>query len=175
MSDQPLQRFRVPLTAVVLLAALANLAWEHFNGGVQSHHLLHRANLPAISNWWSVLLLPALTWFAVGRVQKRVTAGLPMSVVVGFVGALLYGGILAAAFTYDYPTVTSYMFQGMFLLALLLPVYRAECVLGFVLGMSITFGAVLPTVVACVVAAASAVIGFVVLPVLLRLWIWSRR
>ena len=61
-----------------------------------------------------------------------------MSVVAGFVGALLFGILLSVSFTNDYETIASYLFRGMFLLALLLPVYRAECVLGFVLGMTFT-------------------------------------
>ena len=63
----------------------------------------------------------------------------------------------------------------MVLLALLLPVYRAECVLGFVLGMTLTFGAVLPTVFGSIIAAVSVVVHLYVRPVLMRLWTWLKR
>ena len=60
--------------------------------------------------------------------------------------------------------------MGMLLLALLLPVYRAECVLGFVLGMTFTFGAILPTMVASVIAVFSALVQLCVRPVLMGRW-----
>jgi hypothetical protein len=42
--------------------------------------------------------------------------------------------LLSVAFTNHYDSVATYLFGAMLVLALLLPVYRAECVLGFVLG-----------------------------------------
>ena len=65
--------------------------------------------------------------------------------------------------------------MGMLLLALMLPVYRAECVLGFVLGMTFTFGAILPTVVASVIAAFSALVHLCVRPVFMGRWNRLRR
>jgi hypothetical protein len=59
------------LTGPILLAELACLAWEHFHGGVKSHHLFHRSDLPAISNWWGALVLPGLAWFLLGRILSR--------------------------------------------------------------------------------------------------------
>jgi hypothetical protein len=177
MSEQP--RWRLYFTALVVLFELAHLAWEHFNGGVRSNHVLDRSDLPAISNGWGALLLPVLTWFLTGRIQRRIAlhsggkeavSKFPASVVVGFVGSLLFGILLSASFANGYETISSYLFLGMFVLALLLPVYRAECVLGFILGMTFTFGAVLPTVVGSIIAAVSAVIHFFVRPVLVRLW-----
>ena len=176
-------RTRLTLTALILLAEFAILAGEHFHGGVSSHHILNRADLPAISNWWGALLLPVLAWFLIGRIQRRVNvhssetgapSRLPSSIVAGFAGALLFSALLAASFTSGHESISSFMFQGMFVLAVLLPVYRAECLLGFVLGMTFTFGAILPTAIGSLVAAFSAVIHLVVWPVLVRLWSWFR-
>lgn len=184
MGEQQLPRLRLLLTVLVTLAELVRLTWEHFNGGVQSHHILNRSDIPAISNWWGVLLLPALTWFLTGRIQKRVALHsgaqeaalkLHVSIVAGFVGALLFGILLSASFINGYETIASYLFLGMFLLALLLPVYRAECILGFVLGMTFVFGAVIPTVVGSVIAALSAVMRLYVRPGLARLWTWFKH
>ena len=184
MNEQQLPRSRLYLTGLVMLAELAHLTWEHFNGGVHSHHILNRSDMPAISNWWGALLLPVLTWFLTGRIQKRIVlhssgketaSKLPVSVVAGFVGSLLFGILLSVSFTNDYETVASYSFLGMFLLALLLPVYRGECVLGFILGMTFTFGAVLPTGIGSIIAAVSAVIHLLVRPVLVRLRTWFKR
>lgn len=167
------------LTAAVTLAELAHLAWEHFHGGIRSHHFLNSADMPAISNAWGLLLLPLLTWFLSAFMQKRIAqnAGakdssqkLPKSVVVGFLGTLLVGILLSASFTSGHETVTEYLFMGILLLALLFPVYRAEYVLGFVLGMTFTFGAILPTVVAFVVAALSTLVHLCVRPAFMHVW-----
>lgn len=179
MSEPQLPRLRPYLTGAVTLGEVAHLAWEHFKGGVRIHHILHRADMPAISNWWGLLLLPALTWFLTDRIQRRVAlhsggkepaSRLPVSVVSGLVGSLLFGILLSASFANGYQTLASYLGQGVFLLALLLPVYRAECVLGFVLGMTFTFGAVLPTLFGSMLGAVSAVTHLYVRPVLVRLW-----
>ena len=179
MSEQQTARWRPYFIALVLLAELAHLVWEYFNGGVRGHHVLNRADLPEISNVWGLLLLPALAWFLTGRIQRRIAlqtkasadpSKLPMGVLAGFAGALLFGVALSAAFTYDYENVASILFRGMFLLALLLPVYRAECVLGFVLGMTFTFGAMLPTAIGSVFAALSALAHLLIRPALVRLW-----
>lgn len=100
MNEKPVLQWRIYLTLFVLLAELAHLAWEHFHGGVVSHNILNRRDLPAISNLWGALLLPALAWFLSGFTQKRMRSQcegrlaattLPMSVIVGFLGPLLYG------------------------------------------------------------------------------------
>ena len=175
---------RPHLTAAVTLAELAHLAWEHFHGGIRSHHFLNSADMPAISNAWGALLLPALAWFLSAFIEKRIALNpaakdssqkLPTSIVVGFLGALLFAILLSASFTSGYETITEYLFMGVLLLALLLPVYRAECVLGFVLGMTFTFGAILPTVVASVIAVFSALIQLCVRPVFMGRWNRLRR
>jgi hypothetical protein len=177
-------RRRTWITALVTLFIWTLLGWEHFHGGVASHHFLHRADLPAISNWWGGLLLPVLTWFLLGRIHRRSavhrdgTAGTsryPRTVVAGFAGALLYGISLSTAFTLDYSAATSLMFQALFLLALFFPIYRAESVLGFVLGMTFTFGAILPTLVGSVVAVIAMLIYRYVRPVLTRFLYWIVR
>lgn len=175
MSHQNHSTLRLALTAVVLLAELAHLAWQHFNGGVVSHHILDRADLPAISNWWGAVLLPALTWFLTGRIGRRIashagdaggTTRVPGGIVAGFVAALAFGVVLSIAFSFDYASVSSAMFFGVLVLAMFLPLYRAECVLGFVLGMAFTFGAVLPTVIAALIAAIAAFFALCVHPAL---------
>jgi hypothetical protein len=172
-------RLRLYFTALVFLAELAHLAWEHFHGGIRSHHVLNRENLPAISNAWGALWLPALTWSLIGRIQSRLALSHSTTstelrtspkMLSGFSAALLFGLSLAVAFTNGNEAIASYLFLGMFLLALLLPVYRAECVLGFVLAMTFTFGAVLPTLIACVISIISATVHLGIIPAVARAW-----
>ena len=187
MNEQQAKRIRIYLTVAVLLAEIGHLAWEHFHGGIASHHFLNRADMPAVSNGWGLLLLPAISWFLVGIAWRRsiataaaVTinapggqaeaAGLARGVFVGFFAELLFGASLAATFSLGYQDVTSILFFGMLLLALVFRVYRAECVLGFVLGMTFTFGAILPALVASVTAVISAVAHRVLYPLARRVW-----
>jgi hypothetical protein len=141
---------RLYLTVLATLAELAHLTWEHYHGGVLTHHVLHRPDLPAISNWWGALLIPALAFFLSGRIDKRAPS------YAAFFGSMLFGALLSAAFVSGHDAILSYMFLGVSVIALVLPIYRAENVLGFVLGMTFTFGAVLPTAVGSVVAMLSA-------------------
>jgi hypothetical protein len=145
---------------------------------------LNRADLPAISNWWGALLLPALTWFLTGRIRKHRVARpggrgrvpmLPRSVVAGFGVALLLGVLLAVSFAGGARSITPVLFQAILVAAVFLPAYRAECLLGFVLGMTPVFGAVLPTAIGSIIAAGSALVHLVVRPLLLGCWRWLRR
>jgi hypothetical protein len=172
------RRQRLYLTGLAMLVEVAHLTWEHLHGGVVSHHLLNRSDMPAISNWWGIVLVPALTWFLIGRIQARLSVRsapedraprLRASVVAGFAGSLLSGILLSVFFTSHNKSATVLVFEGILLCALLLRVYRAEYVLGFVLGMSFTFGAVLPTIISCVIAAVSAFIHLLIRPGAVRI------
>jgi hypothetical protein len=184
MNEKRLPRLRLYATALAVLAELAHLAWEYFNGGVKSHHILNLPEMPAISNWWGLFLLPVLTWYLTGRIQKSIVSHdigkdeiskLPLRVIAGFIGSLFHGILLSISFTNGNETIASYLFLGMFVLALLLPVYRAEFVLGFVLGMTFTFGVVLPTAVGSIIATLSAFIHLGVRPIVIRLWANLKR
>lgn len=155
MNDRPFLRTRIASTVAVAVAEWMFLAWQHLHGGVPSHHLLDRADMPAFSNGWGGVLLPAMTWFLLGRVQKRLAvqrAAAKRHALIGFAGALLFGVLLSVFFTLGNDTMTSGMFESLFVVALLVPIYRAEYLLGFVLGMAYTFGGVLPSMVGSVMA-----------------------
>jgi hypothetical protein len=63
--------------------------------------------------------------------------------------------VLAASFHFGASQISLIAFAGLFPCALALPVYRAEYILGFVVGMTATFGSVIPSVFALVLAALS--------------------
>jgi hypothetical protein len=143
-------------TGIVTVGIWSLLIWNHYHGGVPSHHILHRKDLPEISNWWGGLLLPLLTLFLTYRIQKRLIRNndnestplkFPIKSAYGFLFALSFGILLSVFFTLGYSNLSRYMIYGLFVLALFFPIYRAECLLGFVVGMTFTFGAVLPTAV----------------------------
>ena len=157
------QRVKAIIVSGALVLVLLHLGWEMVNGGVVSHHLLARSDMPSISNWWGLLAVPVLAWFVAGSVMNRATAEehgdrlIPASIrraLPAFCGALVYGGLLAGSFAFGFG-LEQYLFLGLFVIGLALPIYRGEYILGFVLGMMATFGGVLPLVVAAVAASIS--------------------
>lgn len=166
------RRFAVLLPVAMFAFAVLHLAFEHFTGGVQSHHLLARADLPSVSNWFGLLVLPVLGGLVALRARAHASsarwAGVPRSMWAALVGAAIYGAVLAISFELGAGTVTNAVFFALFGLALLLPVYRVEYLAGFVLGMMITFGPVLPVLIALVVMGVSLVTRFG------GRWLWMR-
>lgn len=150
----------VALSSIVFVAAL--LLHDHFNGGVRSHHLLDRRDLPSISNWFGLVVLPLLGWLLGVRLRNQINSvsrsGLPIGIGIGLVCSVLYGAALAGSFVVGASGITSGLFFGLFLLAAALPIYRIEYIFGFVVGMTFTFGAVLPALVALVVGGVSALL-----------------
>lgn len=147
---------RLVLAALALLAEAIHLGWEALHGGIVSHHLLQRADLPGLSNAWGLLILPALAAWAAGRLPRRpARIGHWMPVVLGFALPLLLGAALSLGFSLKLQGLTEVVFFTLLLLALLLPAHRPESLFGFVLGMSWTFGAVLPTLIGGLIAGLS--------------------
>lgn len=160
MNAASTSRRRLLLTVLALCAELALLAREYFSGGVLAHHLLANPELPAVSNWWGLLLVPLLTWWTVGRVERRArlaaSAGRPLkpAPLTAFLCALAYGALLAALFAAGSPLV-DYLFFGLLALALVVPLWHAQYLLGFVLAMSLVAGPVLPAMFGAVIASFS--------------------
>ena len=158
---------------LALLVTTAHLGWEATHGGVKSHHLLAREDMPAVSNWWGLLILPMLGWLASRAVTGRARAnqGAVGGAVAALLGSLLVGVALSASFAAGYESVPSVIFVAALAAGLVLPTYRAEYVFGFVLGMTFVIGPVIPTIAAFVAAGISAAAHFLVRPaftVLLR-------
>lgn len=168
MAKHRFDRLRVGLTVFISLAIWSLLAWRHFHGGVPAHHLLNNPELPQVSDWFGGVLLPVLAWWLLGLAGRRVEAadasGLK-PVIVGLVAGVAFGAAMAVTYFSGHEPVTSFLFFSLLPLALILPVYRPECLLGFVLGMCVTFGVVLPTLFGAVMALVTFVIHrFIGLP-----------
>lgn len=148
-------RHKIRFTVVILLLSGGTLAWQFANGGVASHHLLHRADMPAISNWWAIALLPVLTWWLTSVVQKRLSHSKTETlkqVMINFSLAFVYGLVLSQAYIQGHPEISSVLFPAILAFAVFFKVYRGEYVLGFILSMCTVFGAVLPTIFATLMA-----------------------
>ena len=140
---------RIIFTGIVTLLVWANLVWDYLHKGVPSHHILQRGDLPEISNWWGGIAVPLITWYLLIRIAKRVnnhkTSGTTKlkNAIYGFLGALLFGIILSFLFTIG-SNIPGYMMLGVIFVSFFIPLYKAEFILGYVIGMVYTFGGVLP-------------------------------
>jgi len=168
-------QFKYYFTATVTLTIWAMLVWQYLHEGVPIHYLFQNPDLPALSNWWGGLLLPVLSWILIGRMQKSELKLTPAqgaqqrkNDAISFISSLSYGVLLSLSFLYGYNDVAGMMFFGILFFALFLRVYREAFVLGFILRMSITFGAILSTLFAIVIALLSVVVYF------LAQFIWGR-
>ncbi|SEL76844.1 hypothetical protein SAMN05216262_12135 [Colwellia chukchiensis] len=167
MQQQEFSLIKRYFVGVIAISIWSLLLWQHFHQGVPVHYFLQRADMPALSNWWGALLLPVLAWLAMTRVEKRLFTGPAQSssrvfkqILGGFVMALAYGAVLSLAFTQGNQALSSVMLPAILVFALFFKVYQAEYVFGLILGMCITFGAVLPTFFASLIALASALVYF---------------
>ncbi|WP_019027738.1 hypothetical protein [Colwellia piezophila] len=178
MNEKQFNTIKYALISLVIILELGHLSWEYFNGGVLSHHLLNRADLPSISNWWGLIIIPLLAWFTTTRVKKRIilphhdlaiSAKIKNGILIGFTGMLIISIIQSLAFTFGYQHITMYLALGLLITGLFIPIYRAECILGNVLGAVFIFGPVIPFIGILVMAPVSAFSHLCLKPLILRL------
>lgn len=140
-------RLRVFITLIVTLLVCSHVAWDYFHGGIPTHYLLHNKDLPGIPNWWGAIVLPIFTWFLLYRIQKRIATSSveehPKSVMSRFFSAFMVAIIIAVCFM-NSVDVIDYIMGSLFILAFFFPLYKSEYLLGWVLGSTFTFGAIIP-------------------------------
>lgn len=158
---------RAAVAVCLALLVGLHLAWDHFHGGIPTHHLAARGDLPGVSNLWGLLSLPVLAWVTLTLVRRRLQR-LPAEAAdressrVGYriIAALLFGILVSALWEFGHEAVLQYLILLPLPVALFVPVSRPEHVLGFVLGMSYTFGGVLPILFGLVLATLGASIHY---------------
>ena len=151
MSDNLTLKFRITFTGVITILVWISLAWDYFNEGVPTHHILQSEDLPGVSNWWGGIAIPLITWFLLSRIARRTknnqnNANELAQLKYGFLGALSFGIILSILFTLG-SDLPGYMMIGAIIISFFVPLYKAEYLLGFIIGMTYTFGGVLPIII----------------------------
>lgn len=159
MSDSNLLSMQLVRWGVgfALLAVVVHLGWEATHGGVRAHHLLARSDLPSVSNWWGLFVLPLLGGVSAVSVQGRLQRNEVTIASSSFalIGSILVGVTLSAFYAAGYEQVTSRLFLGVLATGVLLPIYRPEYLFGFVLGMMFVFGPVIPLAASLLAAGVS--------------------
>lgn len=143
-------RLRILITTIVLLLVWGHIAWDYFHGGIPTHYLLHDDNMPGFPNWLGGIILPFFTWFLLYRIHKRIdnTEGDVASeslriVLFRFIAAALVAIAISVCFIHDVKEI-DYILGAVLVLAFFFPIYKSEYLLGWVLGASFTFGAIIP-------------------------------
>ncbi len=178
MNENTLKMMKIYLIGSVSFYQFILLFWEHFNGGVVSHHFLQRSDLPVISNWWGVVVLPVLALLTVIRIDKRIKSqpvsspssnSFLKSALVSFLLMLSVTICQSFAFHLGYHNITMYLALLVLISGLFLPIYRIECILGYVIGASFVFGAVIPLIGILVIGLISVISNLLVKPIVLRI------
>ena len=173
-----LKKLRLIITVIISILILGLLIWDYFHDGVPSHHILDQKNLPAISNWWSGILLPILTWILLGKIKSRIENQTKIDsqyksaitrVLVRFSIGLVFGIILSVSFINNYKPFLDNVLYLLLILSFIVPIFFSEFILGFVLGMTYTFGAILPTAFILIMAAIGFVIYRFIRPLIMKL------
>lgn len=140
-------RLRIILTLIVTLLIWGHVIWDHFHGGIPTHYLFHNKDMPGIPNWIGALILPFFTWFLLYRIQKRTdktdSTGSLKKVFFRFLAAAAVAVGISVCFTMGIE-IPSFVLLSILGLGLFFPLYNSEYLLGWVLGSSFTFGAVIP-------------------------------
>lgn len=129
------------------------ILWEHFNGGVVTHHLLARDDLPGLSNWWGLVTVPLLFWISISLINRRndkpvnsetKSEGFENIIFKRFLAALGFGLLLSILWEFQFENILQYLILTPIFVAFFRPVHLPEYLMGFVLGMLFTFGGILP-------------------------------
>lgn len=148
---------------IITILESSLLFWDYYHGGVPSHHLLNRKDLPKISNWWGGIVLPLATYISLNSIKKRINfdpvlnkQNLKTQFLWPFIIALLYAVSIAVSFSTGNSQISGLLFPAIFVIALFFPIYKSEYFLGFIIGLTYTFGGVLPILIGLFLA----IIGF---------------
>jgi len=133
---------RIQAAIAVFILTFAFILWEYFNGGVVSHNLLAREDLPAFSNWWGLLTVPLLFWIGISLINRRQEN--EITAFKRFLVALTFGILMSVLWEFNIKSILQYLILFPILVAFFMPVHLPEYLMGFVLGMVFTFGGVLP-------------------------------
>lgn len=107
--------WRLRLAAIAASLVALHLGWEWSQGGIQSHHFLADASMPAFSNAWGLLWLPLLAVLYAPSIRRRalgpgLRARWRPGIVAGMVGV---GAILPSIFAFAFAALSFAVHRGL--------------------------------------------------------------
>ncbi|MBX2828232.1 MAG: hypothetical protein KTR22_08720 [Flavobacteriaceae bacterium] len=155
MGTKSLVNYKVKFTIGAFIITLLFILWEYMNGGVITHHLLAREDLPGISNWWGLLTVSLLTWLVVTFIQRRrrqteKDEESDDNLIKRFLGGLIFGMVVSLLWELDLEAVLPFFILLPVLLSFFTRVHFPESLLGFVIAMIYSFGGILPILIGLV-------------------------
>lgn len=179
MKALTVNKVKYGLVCFAFIFVAIQLAIEHFHGGVERHYLMADPEMPSFSNWWGLVILPVFAWLAAILLKKRVggqiksdanETEIPRSFVFGLFGMLIVSALQSVAFEVGFPSVTMYLALAVLLVSLFVPIYRAECFFGHLVGATFTFGPIIPLIGISITAIVSAASHFIAKPILRKIF-----
>ncbi|NER15720.1 hypothetical protein [Spongiivirga citrea] len=156
MKTKTLDKLQYILPLVVLILFSCQLAWDYHHDGIPRHYLLHDPNLPSFSNWWGLLTVPLVSFFLIYRSRQRIHKNnwqlVPYESRLLFILGLIVAVSFSIGFNQDWAYL-HYFALSLIVASLFIPLYKSEFLVGFIIGMVFTFGAVLPIIIGIVYAA----------------------
>jgi hypothetical protein len=140
---------RIGITAIFTFLVWGHILWDFFHGGIPTHYLLHDDNLPGIPNWLGGIVFPLFTWFMLYRIHKRIDIEVDVAseslraVMMRFLLAMGVAIAISVFFSLEIGLI-EYIMPTIFVLAFVFPLYKSEHLLGWVIGSTFTFGAIIP-------------------------------
>lgn len=148
-TSDSIQKNKLKFTAGVFFLTAICILFEYIHGGVVSHHLLAREDLPSFSNWWGLLTVPLVSWIVISLIERRAKKDTcnKINILKRFLIGLGFGAILSLLWEFNLEKILQYLIFLPFIIAFFKPIHLPEYYMGFVLGMLFTFGGVLPVLI----------------------------
>lgn len=112
-----------------------------------------------IPSWSAVILMPTFVYICLCLIQTqfkqntRKRAKVTTFSLIGFLLSFNYGATISGSVYLGYPDYVGVLIIAIAFIAFLVKAYRAECILGFALSLSIVFGALSAIVYSVITAA----------------------
>ncbi len=145
---------KVQFIVTTFIFTLILILREYYSGGVITHYLLAREDLPGFSNWWGLLTVPLLTILTL-YIKSRLTKGKIFKInesqfLTRLLGGFVFGAMASLLWEFNLEHILRYFILLPIVIAVFKPVHFPEYLLGFVLGMLFSFGGVLPNIIGTV-------------------------
>ena len=143
-------KLRIVITTLFIIAITGVLLWEYTHDGVVTHYILHSDDMPGISNWWGLIIIPLFTWVVSSFIKidsNDSTAVQHRNILIRVLILFLIGCSITYIFTvYPESNFPLYITAALVIISFFIPIHKAEYLLGYVLGTFFVFGTFIPVI-----------------------------